>query len=91
MKIIRKRKIMSAHRITQQERESADNWPEWLVDAFVDGVVAQHPSGGLIVRLGYKYNVVVPIGDWIVRDRKGNLTIVTADDFAENYSTVGGE
>jgi len=86
MKVTRKRKVLEGHQITQDSVTDAQSWPKWLIDAYADGKVDVHDCGQLVVETAYQYRELVSWDGWVVRSRDGRLHVLTAPQFAKDYS-----
>lgn len=91
MHFIRKPDIVEA--VCVVEKFDALEWPSWLFDAWTRdkgqaGCLERrnpHDHASTLVLWTWHNPAPVEWGSWIVRDRKGTLSVVSADDFERMY------
>ena len=98
LKFRRRTKVIEAFQMTEEHRTNQAGWPTWMrrawkLDRGAPGSLhpADVPAGvwdGALELREWGWKSLVELGDWIVREAEGDLTVYDEDDFKALYEEV---
>lgn len=80
--------FVDAFQLTEKHDKSLDDWPQWALKAVTDWDGKLGRVGNTLY-LEKEYSLdSFSVGEWLVRDMSGNLSIIKGDEFSTFYEAV---